>query len=85
MSHLCWNCKAQLDILEEPEAENGDTFTCHCGERCVIHGYRTISTDEAYEGACDSEASRRYEDAAYGSLDTEDCYLEPDTSTFRDD
>jgi hypothetical protein len=76
----CWNCQLSLDPPQDQ-----DRFTCECGQVCVIRGTGTISLDEDYEARCDSEASRRYEDAAYGRLDQEEYYLEPDTQSFRDD
>lgn len=86
MNLHCWSCQEKIDIddLDDDLLEEG-CFTCpHCEEVCVIMGNRTISTDEEYEGACDSEASQRYEEAAYGH-DVDDLGPNYPTFTERDD
>jgi predicted RNA-binding Zn-ribbon protein involved in translation (DUF1610 family) len=66
----CWNCKEELELDSDFDTEDPNPIECgNCGEICVVRGNRTISTDEDYEGRCDSEASKRYEEAAYGRRD----------------
>lgn len=84
MLYTCWSCGQDNDL---DDMEDGDSFSCRsftCGERCVVMGNRTISTDEAYEGACDSQASKRTEEQHYGN-DVDD--FGPNYPTFheRDD
>lgn len=78
----CWSCQAELHPTLE--LEDGDHIECdNCGKICIVVGTRTMSEDEAYEGACDSEESKRYEEAAYGRYDDEDD-VEPDTHIFQE-
>jgi len=80
----CWNCQEELELDPDFDPEEDDHIECdNCGEMCVVMGTRTMSEDEAYEARCESEESKRYEEAAFGSDDEGD--EEPDTRTFRDD
>lgn len=69
----CWSCGHQFEV--PPHVEDGTRIQCECGETCVVqvasNGVlpRTMSVDEDYESRCDSEASARYEEAAYGRPD----------------
>lgn len=74
MKYQCWSCKQNTDIAGVMEV--GTLFACDsCKEACVVNDYReegnqdgvrlTVSVDQAYEGACESQEARRTEDQHY--------------------
>ncbi len=81
-TYICWHCQEKHHTHEDISQ-----FECQeCCETNFVIGTRTMDIDEYQESIADSEASHRYEEAAYGSYrDRDDYYSEPDTQTFRDD
>lgn len=69
----CWSCGCELELPPDFDPEYDGEVECdNCHETCVVIGDRTISQDEEYEAQCDSQASQRYEEAAYGRPDGDD-------------
>ena len=80
MSFRCHVCGEETTI---DEVDDCDYFFCsECGEKNFVIGTRTMDHDQYYEAMCDSEASKRTEDALHGREDED--YFEPDTSSFRE-
>jgi DNA-directed RNA polymerase subunit RPC12/RpoP len=76
----CWSCKEKLEV---EDIEDDEPILCStCGEKNFVIGTRTMDYDEYYEAMCDSEASKRTEEAFHGH-DNEDDF-ESDTHSFRD-
>lgn len=76
-TYTCYHCQHKNEV---EELVGDDHFTCdQCEETNYVIGTATMDYDAYYEAVCDSQASVRYEEAAYGSDTDDDHFMASDT------